>query len=308
MLSTSENLITMAVATSKVCYTFESVWTPSATFTSAVTELDSEISEVQLFQQLQSQSTKGLTIVKKEIRLTSAVAAVIIAQGIVNYAYDKKLTDLLSNATISKTKINKGRDSKALDTLKYLLALAQDNVAALKDYGITDTQVTDFESLIGKYELAIPAPRVLRVKIKNATSQIKVVCKSISETLKFRLDAGMEQFRISHPDFYNEYFNARIIIDLKGPSTGIKGNVEDKVSTLKLRNAKITLVEIDSTRKSTKTGHYSFKKLEPGIYTMKVEVEGYEDLIINNITVNAGYLTALNLQMNKIEMQTNLAA
>ncbi|MEO8149070.1 MAG: carboxypeptidase-like regulatory domain-containing protein [Bacteroidia bacterium] len=300
MNSKIENFVSAAIAATKVCHNNQAIIVASPTFTAALQETDDAISVIQAFGQVQQLTTKGVTEMKHLARNSTSEAGIIIAQGIVNFAFDQKKFDLLKEAGIPKTKFIRGRDVKVLATFKKVHELALANAAAIIPFGVTASQVSDYGKLIGDFEALMVEPRVLIAKRKNATTQVAQQVKTLGDTIKYKLDAGMEQFHLSNPDFYNEYFNARIIVDLKGPSTGIKGTAEDKLSHIRLKNAKITLLETGSDRSTSKQGNYAFKKLSPGIYTLKIVAPGYEELFLDNIQVIPGHLTDLDLQLVKL--------
>jgi hypothetical protein len=55
---------------------------------------------------------------------------------------------------------------------------------------------------------------------KSATTAIGGLFKDVDAILKNKLDKLVLSFRVTNPDFYTNYLNARIIVDLgagKGP-------------------------------------------------------------------------------------------
>jgi hypothetical protein len=67
----------------------------------------------------------------------------------------------------------------------------------------------------------ISAPRTAITVRKGATEAIETLIKDGTAILTNRMDKLMVDFKVSHPDFYQEYFDARIVVN-----TGAKGGDE----------------------------------------------------------------------------------
>jgi hypothetical protein len=65
---------------------------------------------------------------------------------------------------------------------------------------------------------------------KSATTAIGGLFKDTDAILKNKLDKLILSFRITNPDFYTNYLNARIIVDLGGgKKEGVKPEVPPEV-------------------------------------------------------------------------------
>ena len=87
-------------------------------------------------------------------------------------------------------------------------------VASLTDYGVTAATLTTLQTAIDKYVDASSAPRNAITLRKGATAELRALLKDTNKLLTKRLDALMEQFAETKPEFYRDYQNARIVIDL----------------------------------------------------------------------------------------------
>ena len=81
---------------------------------------------------------------------------------------------------------------------------------------------------------------------------------------------------------------------------GIAGNVQDSTGAV-VANAKISLVGTDTGYKrdtvSTSAGDYSFQDLPLGLYSVAVEVTGFQPTKIDKISVRPGQIYSLDIKV-----------
>jgi len=89
-------------------------------------------------------------------------------------------------------------------------------IAELADYGITPAKLSSFKKKIDAFEKVKVAPRQSLVE-QSAASQLltQLVGESV-RILNDDLDGLMVQFEEAAPNFYAEYFAARVIVDAAG--------------------------------------------------------------------------------------------
>ena len=81
---------------------------------------------------------------------------------------------------------------------------------------MTPEKRTELTALLEDFHTAIPPRREANNMSKVYTSKINALFNSISKMLKDEIDVLMLLFEESHPDFYNAYKNARLIVDYSG--------------------------------------------------------------------------------------------
>lgn len=67
--------------------------------------------------------------------------------------------------------------------------------------------------MISDFEQSIASPRVSVTSRKNATNDISKLFTNCDNTIKNKMDKLVEKFKLSNPDFYKQYHDARIIVD-----------------------------------------------------------------------------------------------
>ena len=105
-------------------------------------------------------------------------------------------------------------------TGKRISALATANLTGLKDYGITQADVTALDGLTTQFHDAKTAPRKAIAARAGQTKTLPPAVKSVTSLLRNRLDKEMFLFKKSNPEFYAGYASARVILDRGGRKNG----------------------------------------------------------------------------------------
>lgn len=94
--------------------------------------------------------------------------------------------------------------------------LATANLAALADYGITQTDVTALDALTTQFHSVKTAPRKAIATRAGQTKTMSPAVKTVTSLLRNHLDKQMLMFKKSSPEFYAGYVSARVIVDRGG--------------------------------------------------------------------------------------------
>ncbi|MEK7719031.1 MAG: hypothetical protein AAB347_05390, partial [Bacteroidota bacterium] len=86
----------------------------------------------------------------------------------------------------------------------------------LAKYFISEAEFLKMDRLLSEFKLAIPKRRVSLNISKVSTGNIDGVFKAQDKLLKDQIDALVQPFQFSQPDFFNAYKNARNIVDYSG--------------------------------------------------------------------------------------------
>ena len=162
---------------------------------------------------LQGTNTKGITLAKAEL-LRQMVETSFSVAGIVKaYASETGNLELKERVKLNKTMFHDARDDEKDNVAQVVYDAAQENVAALADYGVTAATLTGFLTRIDAYRLSIAGPATARSRRRSNTILLAEEFKRADMIADERLDGLMEQFKVSQPDFYNTYHAARKLID-----------------------------------------------------------------------------------------------
>ena len=86
--------------------------------------------------------------------------------------------------------------------------------AALVPYGVGAADLTDLQTKIDAYVTVVSAPRTVVTVRKDAGGELEKLVHDTLEILNNWMDMLMPQFKAGDPKFFQEYFDARIIVDL----------------------------------------------------------------------------------------------
>ena len=111
--------------------------------------------------------------------------------------------------------------------------------AFFEPYGLDSTRLSEIQQLIDECKVIISSPRIAIVQRKNLTDSVLIKSKEIDGILKERIDTMIRLLKRNSPDFFNQYFAARIVINrgvrhhkrLNKPSEGLNTQDLDTVPT-----------------------------------------------------------------------------
>ena len=209
----------MYYAVKKVCQDNNSIWTTFVAFVASFGLFDIIIGVIQAEVDVQQKSTKGVTRGKQVKKVTLADLAFRVAKALIAYAATTGDEGLKGRVNFSYTKLTRVRDTVGLKRCRVISNEANTvGAAALADYGIDASDLTTLTTLLAAGPGVIASPRVAIVSRKTATGDLQKQFKKADAVLKDKMDGLMERYSVSEPTFYNNYFNARIIVDNDGGS------------------------------------------------------------------------------------------
>lgn len=109
-----------------------------------------------------------------------------------------------------------GRAKDSSDKCKDILSAAKANFSMLADFNVTQAKVTKLEELIADFDKLIPKPTAKRAKRKGLNEAADLAVDHADGVLNNGLDKLMLDFEESNPQFFRDYWNARVIIDRAG--------------------------------------------------------------------------------------------
>jgi len=181
--------------------------------------------------------------------------------------------------------------------------IAQPLAAELSVYLITEEDILAVDTLLKKYEQAIPEKRAATSESKAVTEALKQTFKATSFLLKDKLDNLMLIFQAVNPDFYNAYTNSRIIIDLGRRHTSnktiISGIIEKADTEIPLNGAYVWIMEKGISFTTGPDGRFSLNIGEAGTYTLKAEKQGYKTHTEDPITIEKGDEVVVEVEMEE---------
>lgn len=166
--------------------------------------------------QVQEADSSGLTKNKSDLRSELTQMILLFEAGLKANATSTKNAELKTKANYSVSKLKIVADSILFDIGTLLNGMALPLKTDLAKYFISEAEFLKMERLLAEFKLAIPKRRVSMNLSKVSTGNIDGVFKAQDKLLKDQIDALVQPFQFSHPDFFNAYKNARNIVDYSG--------------------------------------------------------------------------------------------
>ena len=195
---------------------YQPLWQPIPGFVKQQGNLATEIAFIATNAPKVVQRKTGSADQKEAVRLTLCKAAFIIAGALVAYAHDAGNQELLVRMSTTLTALLGGRGQDSYDKCKDILTTANANLAGVIANGVAQTDLDHLQQLLDQYGGLLLQPRLDISNLKSIGQGIDASLERIVGILENGLDNLMLKFQDTHPDFYNEYQAARIIIDLPG--------------------------------------------------------------------------------------------
>jgi hypothetical protein len=190
------------------------VWDTFPAFKQQFNEFKTQIQNINDTLMDQRKTTTGVTKAKQDTRNNVVKTGLIISESC--FAYANVIGDLKTASRVSFriSDLMKGRDSELLADLRVIHEIAQQNIDALADYGVSQEDADEFHDLIEAYAAVLENPRQAVTNKARATKKLKELFSFTDSILKNRLDRLVNRYKESHPDFWNQFKFARKIVNL----------------------------------------------------------------------------------------------
>lgn len=214
MTKAEENKFSAYRAVNSVFSENEALVTTIPALRVAETNFRGLVSEIALRDTEFRTSTSGKSKAKNLIEDELIDMVVPLANSVNAYASRNMIEDLKEKSKTTKSKLKEMRDTDLIGKAKLIHGLLDINIAALADFGITNTKVTNLMSKIVEYEAAL-GTKDTSFATKSATRMtLSELFDKADLVLKTEIDALMENFKADNKMFYDQYWSARVIKDL----------------------------------------------------------------------------------------------
>ena len=209
----NEDKMSMFYALLQVLAKHVAVWTGLVPFKNAHDEFKGNVASIEDATQTQETSLKGVALDKRFKKEAMVKSTLAIAQGVFAYAVDQGDLVLQAKVDYSRSDLMQTRDAIIAQTCQNIHDLANPILAALGAYGLIAADLTAQQSTIDAYTATVGSPRAALTVRKGATAEINALTKDSMKILNNRMDKLMPEFEGSNPDFFQEYFDARMIVN-----------------------------------------------------------------------------------------------
>ncbi len=261
------------------------------------------MADIEAVRLIQEQDTTGIAVDKSELREYLVNKVIEVSTAVQAYASENGDNELLESVNYSRSELLQCRDTILHDRSQLINDKADAIIGSLGDYGVVAGDLSDLQTLIDDYVAIIPKPRTATSSKKTATEDLDLHFRKADGILKNRLDKLSEQFRTSDPEFFTTFHNARIIVDSGVAGSILRGSVKDSTTGDRIVGAMVEIAELDVSRKTSGSGRYSFKRVRPGIYTIRSSAKGYEAKEINDFEIAESQLNELDIELDRVVEQ-----
>lgn len=208
-----EDRLTMFYATQSAVDKYHATWAALVPYSNAVDAFKDVILNLEAEVETQGLGTDGYAMdkgAKKEDMVRKTLA---IANHVYAYAVDNADIVLREKMSVSYSALIAPRDAVVAQKCQGIHDEANAVIASLAAYGVVAGDLTAQQSAIDIYEAVISSPRTAITVRKGATENIEELIREGTAILKDRMDKLMVEYEVSSPDFYQEYFDARIVVN-----------------------------------------------------------------------------------------------
>jgi hypothetical protein len=205
----------MVTATSGVIDKYKNTWQSHEAFADGVEALGEKLSEIDEQVDI-ALGNPGAAQLKERERKDLGTSVCEVIGAVRSYATKNDDPELLARVGYSASDVTAGKSSDVVARCRAIWSAATEVVTDLGKYGITPAKLTLLKKRIDAYDAAKVAPRQSRVKKSAATQLLRRLVRDSVNILRDQLDGLMVQFKGASPNFYEEYFASRVVVDNRG--------------------------------------------------------------------------------------------
>lgn len=187
----------------------EPVWRTVAAYGQSLEAFNRNVEQINALNKQRQLNSKGITLSKTQAKELMVERTMLLAGAMKALASVTGDVVLTSNASINQTTLINTRDTDIDDLCQHLHDLAQEKLAALADFGITQADLDVVQQAIQTFTATIGKPKDTISQVKSFNEQIDSLFKANDKILNEQLDNLMYRFKASYVAFYNEYFSVR---------------------------------------------------------------------------------------------------
>lgn len=278
------------------------IWAALLSFANAFTLFKSKVKDLVIAVAEQEQIIKGYAAQKREKRIAMSELANTMRSGVQAFATDENNTVLYEKVNYATSELLSGSSNRSRTRCQIIHDEAAAAIADLADYGVLPADLIDLQKAIDDFAAIISNPKDHLAARKMNTEKISTIMSEIDSILRKKMDKLIENFKISAPDFYTQYFNDRKIYDAKTNFTEIRVTLLNKLTGVKLEGVKMIVDGTDHDYEfiSNTNGVADAKQIHPELYDLKFELPGFEPVSLSNIDMSPGEKEEITVEMKPV--------
>ncbi|MEY3238110.1 MAG: hypothetical protein RI883_2211 [Bacteroidota bacterium] len=212
MKKSTKNKMLMYQMVSDIINDYPSAWSGIPKFTTTFATYSAKFESLKILAEKERAYIVGVKESRDTFREETAEKAIQISSAIVALATETKNIELLSLMRITKAQLLNRSHADTVILLDRILIHTQEYAVDLVEFGIT--QVLIDKLILSRDELVVKilSPRKAILKRKDTIVQITKLTNEIDLLLKNSIDKMVYVLRSEDEQFYNEYFNSRMLL------------------------------------------------------------------------------------------------
>ena len=300
MTNKQQNRLSMMMAVAVICKDLAALFALLPNFTDLVTQLGILIKRIQDLGEAQELDYKGKTDLKSQVVNNLISQTMIIVRKVVAYATVNNLPELKEVVNYTESELKRMTDQDLRSACQVIHDETAEVLPSLADYKVTQHMLDDHQAAIDVYEQELTSPREGIIYRKNATTELSKAFKESTSLLNV-MDSLVEMVRESNPEAYNNYMDARIVVDhgkgKKETTYTISGKVCDFETSKPLAGVQLSIPGTTIVVVTALDGLFNITVSAMGDYQLEAEAEGYKVQLLD-VTVD-GQQTGLEIDMEK---------
>ncbi len=214
MTSNQSNKYTMYRSTVELLESNATKTTAVPAFATSLGKFDGLVDQIGEKDKERMTKTSGKGNARDEAEDSLVLGTLIVSSALTAFASSTGNAQLKGTVKISESHLRYVRTNEQINIAKMVLDLATANAAALAPFGVAQSMLDDLKARIAAYDAAakqVTSGMAERVGARTAVSDLFI---QADQVLKDELDPMMQFFRVSAPEFYNDYRASRVIKDI----------------------------------------------------------------------------------------------
>ncbi len=208
------NKVSMSLAVLDVMDGHVSAWSGLPGLAAIVNDLETLVDSVQQKGAIQGTKRTGIAGGKNRRQVSMVKLVAALAGDLHTIAMREGDADLAAKTDVHKSDLLNLSDGEVGPACEVIVALAKERAADLAGFGTEAADIATAEEAVRVYKPLVAAPRVATVQNKTVTDDIATLLREIDALYEAKLDRVMRKFEAKNKPFFDDYQNARLIVNL----------------------------------------------------------------------------------------------
>lgn len=263
--------------------------------------LEANVNEMNAALQVLLQNNKGITLAKRNTRLTLAVQTALLSGVLGACAVQHNLPELRGKVKTAPSLFKVMGGNRLLAMARMIRDELTDHLPLLAGYNITAETISRYDALISEFDTKIVTPRLALNHRKATTQLLKNLVRRNRELIEWQLKPLAQLFRESEHRFWQLLTDTLRIRDAYTRHTRIEGTVADAATGEALAGAEVMIEGTPWSATTDENGVYKLYITGKGRYTLLIHKPGYDPLHLPGIPVFIGHTTEQNAAIQMTE-------